>query len=861
MHQAKINLKYAALICLLAFSLAAPVAAQYPVVNTAHPRLYADTARLNHLKSGILIPGDMQSTFNEIRYAYTGWWINDPELYTEGTDSTVWTWNWGSVYARDQAFLCTFIFKLTADAPELKRCRFIARRLIDTIDHAGWGTMDFWEKESLIRKLSDAGGLLLDWCYNDLPVSLRNDLEQALFTMNTEFMTTYIYSSAGNSYVSSHNTWNTIFANQNALVLYNATGLTASQNNAVQQWYQDVYDKLQDGFIPCWTYYRDDDGGWNWGAAYAMWSLVDQFQLFENMRTGTGKDFYTDLPWVQNSINQYLYFMQPNNQTLHLGDGEMTLTGDRVMYLHARMYDDPRSKWLVQRFSAATGSTMEKFSKLLYKDFSMPAVPHHNAPLQWWADKVGLSVSRSSWDSSATMVAFFNSPSKRAAHEHRDNNSFTVFKHRPLLIDAGYYDAYNSAHYLNYYQRTIAHNSICVFDSAEVYTAYGNEVANDGGQIESAALMNIDDITAPENQRGEWVQYAANDAYTYNIADARLSYDSSKLDFFRRRLLYLPPDKIIVLDHIHLKHTASLQRDVQWTAHFVNRPGITGSITGTSVPEHILTYDGKDYTAANGSGTIALRTLLPAETSTTLIGGNGYEYWVNGTNYPPLTAPDSTFNTSGSWRIEVRPAAVTDTVVYLHTIQTGDSVHIALPGGMALSNDQSIGVDWLDSLYFFAADAAPGKTYHYLSEVAGSRTLTLFAADLQPGSYDIKVNGVLFGAAPADANGILIYPVSLPGGNHLVEITHALSGIKGTAATGLFSVYPNPAGDRVTLSFNDRIKSGSVAIYDLSGKCLQKYPVDNTETFYLRLPYPSGTYLVVVNADSKRPASVKVIKR
>lgn len=107
-----------------------------------------------------------------------------------------------------------------------------------------------------------------------------------------------------------------------------------------------------------------------------MWSLVDQFQLFENMRIGTDKNFYTDLPWVQNSINQYVYFIRPDNKSIHIGDGQTSLAPDRVMFLHAKIYNDPRSLWMSQYYSQSQFMqwTIPKFNKLLYKDFNMPTV-------------------------------------------------------------------------------------------------------------------------------------------------------------------------------------------------------------------------------------------------------------------------------------------------------------------------------------------------------------------------------------------------------------------------------------------------------------------------------------------------------
>jgi hypothetical protein len=248
--------------------------AQYPVVNYNRPRIYADSARINWLQNNIIIPGDCQTTFNNILTAYNGWWINDPQLYLLGSDSSLWTWDWNSQWADDQAQLSLLIFKLTNDSLELKRCRFIARKVINTINTADFSTLAWYPKEELLRKMSASGDLFLDWCYNDFPATLRDSLAQSLYIMNREFMNTFIYSSAGTSYVSSHNTWNNIYCNQNALVLYQADGLTQAQHDTVVQWYQDVYDKIVNEFIPCWSHYRDDDGGWNWGAAYAMWSLT-----------------------------------------------------------------------------------------------------------------------------------------------------------------------------------------------------------------------------------------------------------------------------------------------------------------------------------------------------------------------------------------------------------------------------------------------------------------------------------------------------------------------------------------------------------------------------------------------------------
>ncbi len=799
------------------------VFAQYPQVNSERPRVWLGSERFETLKTQIIEAGEAQDTYNEVLYAYENWWITDPQLYLEGSDSTLWTWDWLSPYAANESLLTVFFFRITDDPLVLKRCRFIAQAVINVIDTTDFSNLGLYEKEHILRQLSD-NDMLLDQCYDYFPENLRNSLVQSIYRMNSEFMNSFILTESGNSYVSSHNTWNNIFCNQNALTLYDAEGLTQQQKDTVQQWYETIYDKHINGFIPVWTYYRDDDGGWNWGAAYAMWSLMDQFQLFENMRIATDKNFFEDLSWVQNSINQYVYFMQPNNKCIHLGDGQMELSADRTIYLHARIYNDPRSLWMAQYYSADEFLTwtIPKFFKLQYKDFTMPTVDQPELPLDWWTDKVGLSVSKTSWDSTATMVTFFNSPSKRAAHEHRDNNSFTIFKNKPLLLDAGYYDSYGTSHYRNYYQRTIAHNSICVYDTTDEYFCFGDPASNDGGQIESIHLRNYDDIFLAENQRGNWIKYASTNSYTYNIADAQLSYDNSKLDFFRRRLLYLKPNKVIVLDHIHLKDVQFQQRDIRWIAHFANRPEIDGDIVNTEVPDHIETYDGASYTSVNGNGSIAIKTLLPINSNVTLIGGTGYEYWVDGTNYPPNPEPDPDFLTAGNWRIEVKPTTITGPIVYLHTIAISDSVNPAVADGAPLRSNNSVGADWNDTLYFFSADADTGKTYHYFNEIYGNRAIGIFAADLKNDLFDIIIDGEILKTVATDRNGILRSSINLTPGYHNIVI--GLSSVNTSEDNSVFSVrmYPNPSPSILIVELPNSNHHFEVKIFSISGKLVMR---------------------------------------
>jgi hypothetical protein len=838
-------------------------AQSYPAIHLNRPRIWADSTRFSWLQNNIN-SGDCGATYSDFIYRYDNYWITDPQLYLTGSDSTVWTWNWSSVYARDEALYTAFLFKLNGDNLSLKRCNFILNRYTCCIDTINFYTMEWFAKETLLRTLSDAGDLILDWCYNYLTPAKRQQLALSIFKMDREFMSTYIFSSAGNSYVSSHNAYNSVQTMQNAITLYQADGLSNSKLDSVWNWYMALYIKWTTGFLPIYGYYRDDDGGWNWGAAYAMWSLTDQFKLFDNMRIGTTKNFFTDLPWVLNSINQYWYFNQPDYYCIHLGDGMTAMLGDNVIYRHASLFQDPRSMWMSQFFAQPLFMTYTwpVFNKLFYKDFTLLSINKPNPPLDWISDKVGLSVSRTSWDSTSAMVWFFNSWSKKASHEHADNNTFAIYKYAPLIIDAGYYDLYGSIHFKNYYTRTIAHNSVCVYDSTEHFF-YGTEpVSNDGGQIYSPPMMTYDDIFAPQFQRGRWILYGTGNGYCYNIADAKLSYDSTKVDRFTRRLLFFRPDKVILLDHLHLKNVGVKQRIPKWIVHFTNQPSVNGTLVSTIVPGHLETFSGRDYTMSYHGGNVAIRTLLPLSTQTTRIGGTGYEYWVNNTNYPPTGTIDTVHATPGKWRLEVIPTQVTDTIIFFHTIKIGDSIVSSLPGGTGQINKYTAGADWDNTLFFFNAQGDTGTDYHIMTQIRGNRSLLIFAADLIPEYlFNILVDQTVIATFRSDHNGILQLPAGwISAGEHIIEIEKKPGTVPvdetGKLTTGLISVFPNPVDETLTVEVHH--KTGEViefTLYTPQGVLISSGKTRQKEVINVR-HFAAGTYWL----EAHNPAHQQVMK-
>ena len=67
-------------------------------------------------------------------------------------------------------------------------------------------------------------------------------------------------------------------------------------------------------------------------------------------------------------------------------------------------------------------------------------------------------------------------------HNHLDTGAFQIYYKGSLATDTGIYNTYGSDHDFNYYKRTIAHNSMLVYNPNEQWTIWGGKpIANDGG--------------------------------------------------------------------------------------------------------------------------------------------------------------------------------------------------------------------------------------------------------------------------------------------------------------------------------------------------------------------------------------------
>lgn len=289
----------------------------------------------------------------------------------------------------------------------------------------------------------------------------------------------------------------------------------------------------------------------------------------------------------------------------------------------------------------------------------------------------GGMVARTSWDegmNANTVVAEMKVVEYNFVnHQHLDAGSFQIYHKGPLAVPSGIYQGatggYGSDHFNNYYQRSIAHNCMLVYDPGEKMTRGSRELANDGGQrlpnraIEPATL----NVLLNNGYRvGDVLACGFGDddlkpEYSYLKGDITKAY-TDKVKSHKRSFVFLNlndaqiPAALIVYDHV----TASDRNFKKtWLLHSVQEPVFKGNIF--EVIRNEKGYDGRLVNTA----------LLPLSENLVMskVGGKGNEYSVNGVNYPQYFSSERSSGDDVFWRTEISPKQPSETDVFLNVIQ------------------------------------------------------------------------------------------------------------------------------------------------------------------------------------------------
>ncbi|MBE7013585.1 MAG: hypothetical protein E7419_00075 [Ruminococcaceae bacterium] len=394
---------------------------------------------------------------------------------------------------------------------------------------------------------------------------------------------------------------------------------------------------------------------------------------------------------------QQIIRKRPDGGRLHDGDSYSSpaKADDKTLaFFTANLFED---SYLKQYFfeqmpdiDTIEHGTLDNFSNMIYLALNNPDIirkPISDLPLSvYGGPDLGAVTARTGWerekDSDDLVVSFKTPEIYYQSHQHLDAGHFYIYYKGALALDSGMYQSaswtdengnkvtnleFGSLHDYNYHKRTVAHNSMLVYDPSETsFGKYGT--TNDGGQTplySYSSDMTAKDYTSDPGKQGEVISYSIGPdlnkpQYTYLKGDLTNWYSDKVTDYKRSFLFYnffddTYPGALIVFDKI-----TSESEDFKktWLLHSQKKPDIT---------------DNKTSFSNSGGGKLTNLTLLPKNAVYETVGDGTLKkaFMVGDTNY--YAVPKSyTYDESGRYRVEISPEDKNKTDYFLNVMYVND---------------------------------------------------------------------------------------------------------------------------------------------------------------------------------------------
>ena len=531
------------------------------------------------------------------------------------------------------------------------------------------------------------------------------------------------------------------------------------------------------------------------GASYGtVRFLADMYAAWLFRRMGAAPVFD---PVQQMLPYHWLYARRPDGQWMRDGDVYHSSYTNSKQYwseplafmLPATYYNNSTLKheYLKQSLQQSTSfiHPQDSIWPVLLGNTTMGSTPSPaTLPLtKYFPDPAGLMIARTGWtDGERIQVQSGNVVATMkfggdwfGNHEHYDAGHFQLYYKGGLAIDSGIYSGrdpadpatsleYGSAHDMNYHKRTIAHNTMLVYDPDENFDGY----ANDGGQRfpgdepESLAELANGYKVATVLRQQQVGSVAGAPDFSYIKGDLTAAY-SSKVRQFQRSFVFVNfkeanhPAALIVFDKVSARDAGFKKT---WLLHSQSEPEVSGDTV-------VIRRTEWDYNSSyQYNGKLINRTVLPAHAVLAKVGGSGNAFSVGGTNYAIEPEAEYATEEAGAWRLEVSPAAASETDLFLNVMQVMDASS-ALPALPTTAIDSPLlaGVQIKDRVVLFSKSGMPLGGTVTVTLPAQSASLQVLVADLQEGTWTVRKRGT--GGPIEDvvsADGGTLYFVASAGG-------------------------------------------------------------------------------------------------
>jgi len=397
-----------------------------------------------------------------------------------------------------------------------------------------------WNGSANLGRSSWAIGcaLLYDWLYDVLDTDLRSRIREKLLAEAEQIVQKAAYHRA----LSNH-----LLIETTALGMVGlAVGAEAEETEA----FLDQADEWV-GYI---IGHAPLDGSWGEGVLYWQYGLSHFLRFLEASRTAGHKDYYPEYDWLKITGFFPIYFSLPGRpaDAINISDSHNRLYIPKFILYHLASVN--RNGYYQDYGNKISLSERRKFSWMDFIAYDPTVAPVDIGTLptlKHFTDNDFVTM-RSGWDEPATAIGFRCGP----APGHRNQNDPTRHKHRIFGPGHGHPDI----------------NSFCLF-------AYGEWLAIDPGYTLLKLTRNHNTVIVNGcGQAGagnKWLNYQefgarepapailrveSNSVYDYVLGDAGNIYiDEARLKSFRRHLLFLKPDIVVIADELEGKENARFE--------------------------------------------------------------------------------------------------------------------------------------------------------------------------------------------------------------------------------------------------------------------------------------------------------------
>lgn len=613
--------------------------------------------------------------------------------------------------------------------------------MLDSLKKTHFGTASDLSRAS--GSMLMVGAIVYDWCYDQMTSEERQGYIKEFIrisgTMESGYPPKRTESVAGHL-----SEW---------MILRDMLSAGIAVYNEYPDMYNYVITMLTEDYKPVRDFIYSG-GNYHQGTSYVNVRFGnDMFAQWILHKMGAGDFFNASQQYV---MYDFIYRRRPDGLVLPAGDTNHNRNSmdyySLPCFLAASYYKDPYLQYEFERKMSLDGNCI--IFRLLWQDFSLKGTPPDDLPLSRFSGTpFGWMIARTGWGDESVIAEMKINENFVGNHQHLDGGSFQLYYRGPLAIDTGLYQGtdggYNCSNNKNYTKRTIAHNSLLIYDPSEVFESYNyggsdqtQTAANDGGQRMPGAgwktCNSFKDLLGEEYTVGKTLAHGFGPdlkapEYTYLKGDITKAY-SSKVKDVRRSFVFLNmkesdvPGVLMVFDHV-VSSDPSFKK--YWLLHSIEEPQIDGNSFTVR-----RTLDGDN-------GMLKCDMLFP-EAGIEKIGGKGKEFMVFGKNYesyPTKSRPDPT-KEYGQWRIQESPLQARSEDIFLNVMQVSDNSGDALKNVTKIDAPQLVGALIGDRAVLFSRNGSPLDGIVEFSVPSGvGRKMKVLVTDLKPGIWRVTVDG------------------------------------------------------------------------------------------------------------------------